>query len=296
MSIVDALISIVVPYYNRSRSLPRLLASVQAQTYQKWQLIIVDDCSDDSSMAQKIIADLQDERIKYVRHTINKNGAAARNTGIHMADGEYIALLDSDDEWMPDKLQVCLEHLLQTHAPENTICYSAAEKRFEDAPDLILTLPARGKRAEESVGEYLFCHAGLIGTPGIFLRTELAKRICFNEQLKRHQDYDFVLRAENLGAQFLYIDKPLWVWNVLQGERNVARKGASMEFAISWFRDYRKYLSEKAQLSYLSKQLFYIAYRNKKIMSYYKFILQQCRFTGVIKVLFGNAVFAMFRK
>ncbi len=96
-------VSVVIPTYNRAGLLRRAVKSVLDQTYQDFEIIVVDDCSTDDT--QKTLADFKDERIKYVRHNKNKGPGASRNTGIRIARGRYIAFLDSDDEWLPEKLE-----------------------------------------------------------------------------------------------------------------------------------------------------------------------------------------------
>ena len=97
-------VSVIIPTYNRAHLVDRAIQSVLNQTYKDFELIIVDDGSTDNT--EDIIKEFQkkDERIKYIRHEENRGGSAARNTGIKAAKGEYIAFLDSDDEWLPIKL------------------------------------------------------------------------------------------------------------------------------------------------------------------------------------------------
>ena len=96
-------VSIIIPTYNRGHVLGRAIQSVLAQTYQDFDLIIIDDGSTDET--EKLVKSFNSEMIRYIRHNENKGPAAARNTGIQLASGDYIAFLDSDDEWMPEKLE-----------------------------------------------------------------------------------------------------------------------------------------------------------------------------------------------
>ena len=95
-------VSVIIPTYNRDRLLPRAVNSVLAQTYDDYEIIIVDDCSTDDT--QQVVAAFADSRIRHFRHEVNKGVSAARNTGIANARGEYIAFLDDDDEWLPTRL------------------------------------------------------------------------------------------------------------------------------------------------------------------------------------------------
>lgn len=99
------MVSIITPVYNAEKYLADHISSVQGQTHENWEHILVDDCSNDSSA--DIIKSFQekDSRIKYYRLTKNSGAGIARNKAIEMAEGEYIAFLDSDDLWYPEKLE-----------------------------------------------------------------------------------------------------------------------------------------------------------------------------------------------
>ncbi len=104
------LVSIIIPCYNASKTIAQTIESVLAQTYDNWEMIIVDDCSTDTTA--EVIARYQerDKRIKYIK-TEQPSGSPAtpRNTALDNARGEYLAMLDSDDSWIPEKLQEQLE-------------------------------------------------------------------------------------------------------------------------------------------------------------------------------------------
>ncbi|QJB58015.1 glycosyltransferase family 2 protein [Pseudodesulfovibrio sp. zrk46] len=104
----DSLISIILPTYNRAHFLPACLDSVFAQTYTNWELVVIDDGSTDSTV--EVLEKYSDPRIVYI-YQDNQGVSAARNTGIAQCKGEYIALLDSDDEWMPKKLEIQLKYM-----------------------------------------------------------------------------------------------------------------------------------------------------------------------------------------
>ena len=95
-------VSVIIATYNRAELLPRAVNSVLAQTYERYEVIIVDDCSPDNT--QEAIRRFANPRIRAVRHETNRGAAAARNTGIAQARGEYIAFLDDDDECTPNRL------------------------------------------------------------------------------------------------------------------------------------------------------------------------------------------------
>jgi len=98
-------VSIITPAYNASEYLPETVASVKGQTFTDWEMIIVDDCSKDDTYQVACSLAEEDTRIKVLQHKQNGGVAVARNTALDAATGDYIAFLDSDDLWMPDKLE-----------------------------------------------------------------------------------------------------------------------------------------------------------------------------------------------
>lgn len=99
-----ALVSIITPVYNAERFIQQTLDSVQQQTYQNWEHILVDDCSQDRSVEIIERASQADPRIKLIHLAENSGAAVARNRGLEAAQGSYIAFIDSDDQWLADKL------------------------------------------------------------------------------------------------------------------------------------------------------------------------------------------------
>ncbi|AMB93698.1 glycosyltransferase family 2 protein [Aerococcus sanguinicola] len=100
----DDLVSIVTPVYKAEKYLAHTIESVQAQDYDNWEMLLVDDCSPDQSAEIIKTYQAQDDRIKYHKLEENSGAAVARNWGLEAAQGRYIAFVDSDDYWTPDKL------------------------------------------------------------------------------------------------------------------------------------------------------------------------------------------------
>ena len=101
---MNDLVSIIMPSYNTGRFIKETIESVLAQSYPTWELIIVDDCSTDDT--DDVVSQyLADERIRYIKNDTNSGAAVSRNRALREAKGKWIAFLDSDDLWEPDKLQ-----------------------------------------------------------------------------------------------------------------------------------------------------------------------------------------------
>lgn len=104
-------VSVILPTYNRANLLPRAIDSVLGQTYSDFELLIIDDASDDNT--REVVQQYDDRRIRYIRKECNEGGGAARNRGIEASNGEYVAFLDSDDEWLPTKLKKQVDRVTQ---------------------------------------------------------------------------------------------------------------------------------------------------------------------------------------
>ncbi len=118
MNRLEELVSIIVPVYNAGAYIEETVNSVRAQTCTCWELILVDDHSKDDTLSviKKYLAVIRDERIRLIEKKTNEGAAAARNTGIDAAKGRYIAFLDADDLWMPDKLEKELAFMKEKQA------------------------------------------------------------------------------------------------------------------------------------------------------------------------------------
>ncbi len=99
------LVSIITPNYNCKNFIAQTINSVLSQTYTNWEMIIVDDCSSDGSYEIALDYSKKDSRIKVIRNEKNSGAAISRNKAIEIAQGEFVAFLDSDDLWMPEKLE-----------------------------------------------------------------------------------------------------------------------------------------------------------------------------------------------
>lgn len=130
---IDGLVSVIVPAYNCEKFIGETIASVLAQTYKNWEMIIVDDCSSDHTRDIVLNSAKQDSRIKYYFLQHNSGAAVARNTAMEHAEGEYMAFLDSDDIWVPDKLEKQLSFM-----KENDVAFSSTSYELIDEDSKLL--------------------------------------------------------------------------------------------------------------------------------------------------------------
>ena len=119
----EKLVSIIMPTFLCSRFLPLSVASVQAQTWQNWELLIADDCSPDDTYSIASALAEKDSRIRLLRTKENAGPAAARNLALSNARGNYVAFLDSDDLWKPEKLEKQIAFMRRTGAQFSCTAY-----------------------------------------------------------------------------------------------------------------------------------------------------------------------------
>lgn len=191
MSLKTPLVSIIIPTYNRATLIKRAINSVLAQTFQDFEIIVVDDASQDNT--ESVITSLTDNRIKYTKHQINLNGSAARNTGIKSAIGKYIALLDSDDEWLPNHLATKVSYL------QNNNCQGIFGSYYiYYSDDLIREISCQSQPADCSLAEYILSGKGDTRTSTFVFEKDAIREILFDESLAKHQDWDLAIRFENV--------------------------------------------------------------------------------------------------
>ena len=201
-------VSVIIPTYRRPEFLPRAIASVLCQTFEDFELLIIDDASQDTT--GQVVKSISDERIRYCCNEINKGGAGSRNRGIREAQSSYIAFLDDDDEWLPEKLELQVA-LLDQSPPEVGGIYSGYEKIMSTTGESLgKTLPT--KRGDLSY-ELLLSNP-LAGTSALLLRKECFEVSgLFDEELPSYQDYDLWIRISK-AFEFDFVNKILYRYHV----------------------------------------------------------------------------------
>jgi glycosyltransferase involved in cell wall biosynthesis len=249
-------ISVVIPVYNRADLLALSIMSVERQTYRNIELIVVDDFSvaEEAKRIALCVENCDVKNKKLIRLKVKRNGAYARNLAVRIASGKYIAFLDSDDTWEPEKLARQVD-LAEREGAEPTIFYCSGWRALYTADAKrkknLGGFSASSLENNQSLGQYLFCENRKIITPSIFARRDLLRRIRFNSSLPRHQDYDLLLRCEAQGVKFKFLDKNLVFWNSFLSDS--ARTTVDFRYFYSWYDDYSKYLSAKARSGYLGR-------------------------------------------
>ena len=240
------LVSVVIPTYNRRDEIVRSITSVFNQTYRPIEILVVDDCSADGT-ADFLQTQQFPRPVRVLRHLENAGPAVARNTGVAAAAGKYVAFLDSDDWWLPCKLERQMEIAGPLGARQNFLIYTQAYliRKYETI------IRPRRAMAGEGVAEYVFCNGGHINTSSVLVPTELIRRCGYDPKLRLHEDWDLYLRLEQFGVEFYFLSEPLTVTADL-----VARGRASNpnpERSFLWVEERKNLISKRSFNAFRAK-------------------------------------------
>jgi glycosyltransferase involved in cell wall biosynthesis len=191
-------VSVIIPTYNRARCIERAVRSVQNQTFRDFEVLVCDDGSTDATCEVVASSQANDSRIRLLRLAVNQGAGAARNRGMREARGEYIAFLDSDDEWLPEKLARQIERL-DREPPSIGICFCGARiiKNGSEARSVIYLPDKEWER--DTFRKFVLGRVRFLTPTVLFRRSCLAKTGLMVSEMRRNQDGEFLLR---LLAQF----------------------------------------------------------------------------------------------
>lgn len=229
-------VSIIIPTYNRAQFLYDAITSVLNQTYQDFEILVIDDCSQDNT--QEIVNSFHDTRIKYIRHEKNKGEAGSRNTGIRSSSAEYIAFLDDDDEWLPEKLK--LQVNLLENSQSKVGCIYTGYWVVDKTKEKILDKRIPQKRGYIHYDLFIQNHIRIPST--VILKRECFEKVSlFDETLTFRTDYDMWIRLSK-EFNFDYIKEPLVKYRYHESRlsNNIAAVIAGME---TLFKRYEQFFS-----------------------------------------------------
>lgn len=193
------MISVIIPLYNKEHFVRDTIESVLSQTYSDFELIIVNDGSTDNSIG--IVSKINDARINIV-HQENSGVSSARNHGLRIAKGEFIALLDADDTWRSDFLEKMIE--LAQQYPQESVFGVAQENRP------ITTLP-QGVTVVKDFCSYFYCFC----TGSLFIKKEVFDRVgFFRQNAQIGEDFDMWLRIA-CHYNYVYLNEPFLIHPVI---------------------------------------------------------------------------------
>ncbi|CAH7394787.1 putative Amylovoran biosynthesis glycosyltransferase AmsB [Vibrio chagasii] len=264
--------SIIIPTYNSSSYISKALDSILCQSIdvELIEVIIIDDNSSDFGRLAKVVRCFEEKiTIRLISNNKKGNASVSRNIGLNQAKNDIICLLDADDYWSPNKLEAG-EKLLKEKCVVYTRLKRGTYKQLDNNEYSLI--PKHLKSEKESLGEYWFENKGVTQTSSLMYRKQDFPNICFNEKLKRHQDYDFCLQLENNDAKFVFDEFSLTYWVILDQDINAVTKGADLDFCINWLEEYSIYLKEKSRNYYIGKNMFIIAIKDRSITKWISYL------------------------
>lgn len=243
--------SVVVPTYNRSGIVLSAVRSLQRQTFADFECIIVDDGSTDVCELRELVLGLNDTRFTLIEQS-NQGGGAARNTGILAAKGEWIAFLDSDDEFLDEKLESVRDAIETSPGYDVYTHYS----RVVRDGDTFFIRPTRCLATGEDVASFMFCEREFLQTSTLVVRAAPARLVLFNPSLRKAQDVDFVVRLQRAGCKFFFIERVLSIWTDLAVNGRVGSP-KKPESVLAWYNSQKKHFSQKICYAFEGSYLAY---------------------------------------
>jgi glycosyltransferase involved in cell wall biosynthesis len=242
-------VSVVIPTHGRPNLLERAVRSALAQTHSNLEVVVVLDGPD--GCTPQAVARIGDPRVSLIALATSVGGAEARNVGVRAASGRYVALLDDDDEWLPNKLarQLALADICPSY---NFVVVTQYLYRLAGHADELWPghLPAAG----EPLSEFLFSSRGGFQTSTYLCTREFFLANPFTAGLKKHQDWDWFLRIATLpGFRLLVVPEPLSVYWVPLRSRSSVSGNIDWRFSASWAKSRTALMTPQAYSTFLVK-------------------------------------------
>ncbi len=242
------LVSAVIPTRNRPELVRRAVRSVLNQTCERLEAVVVVDGPDPATLA--VLRDLGDPRVRIIALEKSVGGSEARNIGVVAAAGQWIALLDDDDEWLPEKVSAQL--LLATQELDDLVVIVSNFISSSLRGDRLM--PVRSLRAGEAFSEYLFTLYCGYQTSTYFCSRRLFLEVPFTRGLKGCQDLDWILRImAHPGVRLRGAMKALSVYHVAELRPCVSR-GFNWESCLEWGRSQKQLMTERAYSLFVFSQ------------------------------------------
>lgn len=236
-----SLVSVVIPVCDRPEELRRAIASVLAQTYQQLEVLVVENNSKDPEVVRRVAESFNDPRISFLSANPCANANVARNLGAERSKGDYVAYLDSDDEYRAEHLENCLRVAEQSGAD---LVYGAAVI-FNGSG--YRQMPSRDFYEGEHALDFLLRNTGgFAPTPSLLVRRDCFTHVSWDESLARHQDFDYFFRMSLLFKLKCNPNRDVIIhWK--KGER----RSYDPSSIRSFYRRYKNQMSNPAKRSYL---------------------------------------------
>jgi glycosyltransferase involved in cell wall biosynthesis len=248
---MNPVVSAIIPTRNRPEVLIRAVNSVLGQTYQDLEVIVVVDGPDEPTL--KALHQIDDSRLRIIALSASLGGAGARNAGVESAQGVWIAFLDDDDEWFPTKIELQLAAAEQSTSGLPIIACPVIARR----PQGDFIYPRRHPKPSEPLSEYLLARnslsfgEGLLQTSGIFTKRELLEKVPFRTDLRKHQDWDWLLRATNSqDVEVKILEQPLAIWHRPKQNKSISST-LDWSHSLKWIQESRNLVSPRAYAAFV---------------------------------------------
>jgi glycosyltransferase involved in cell wall biosynthesis len=260
---IKPLVSVVIPTFNRAFLVGRAVRSVLAQTLQAIEVIVVMDGPD--AATSLTLREIDDPRLKIETLPAHVGLARCLNAGVRLAQAVWIALLDDDDEWLPQKLELQLQA-----AQYSTSRYPILSCRLvalrEDGG---WVMPQRFPNPAESLSEYLFCRKSFLGANGLaqtstlFTKKELFEKVAPKLESTIHLDFDWVLRAtSHYNARLEFLPQTLVVWHIDEHRPRMSN-GTDWPRSLAWIQENTDITTPRARAAFILTNVSACAKRGK---------------------------------
>lgn len=274
-------VSAVIPTHSRPELVLRAVASALAQTYEDIEVIVAVDGPE--AATENALKAVGDPRLKVLVLDAPGGAAHARNMAVQSASGDWVAFLDDDDEWLPEKIEMQLERAFASHFRYPIVSSQLIAKKSSYEVVWPRAIPT------EPISEYLLARNGwsygdgLLSTITLLFPKDLFARVEFRPELPRHQDWDWVLRALGVqGTGIEFIARPLAIWNQAEQRRSISSQ-ADWRASFDWAEEMRGMITARAYASFLATQVAPQAARESDWRAF-PFLLKAMLFRGAPNV------------
>lgn len=260
--------SVIIPTYNRANLLSEAIQSVLNQTFSDYELIVVDDHSTDNT--KSIVNSFSDKRIIYILNDRSGGGAGARNTGIFRARGEWIAFLDDDDVWLPEKLELLFKKIQEIDNEIGLIYNGFANYNFEKKKEISVIVPHKKGWIQKDI-----LYTNYIGTfSAVSTKTALLKKIGgLDEQFTAMQDMELYVRIAGL-AKIDFIKEKLSYIRQNNPDRISLNNNKKLNSSLLFYQKHRDLIKKSPRIRHRIESLIFInALRLKNLPNIYKYFL-----------------------
>ena len=248
---INKSVLVIMPAYNASAYIESAIRSVMAQTYPHWQLLVIDDCSKDDTVAVVTRLCQEDQRIRLICNEVNMGVAKTRNKGLDLCQGSCVAFLDSDDLWHPEKLRLQIEKMEQENAQLVYASYGIMDSDGNPCKSPYVV-------AEHTDFNHLL-KENVIGCSAVLIAESIAHTYRFVSDY-HHEDYCLWLEILRDGHKAVGCKEVLMTWRLACGSRSFDKRNG----ARNRWRIYRQHLG----LPFMKSALSFISYAIRGIIKY----------------------------